>query len=288
MIEQLTWLVTGCTSGMGESLVYAILAKGDRVIATARGNEKSAIERLASLKEAGAAVMELDVAASESVIKEKVQEAWSIYGQVDVLVNNAGYIDGGIFEEIDEAFLTRVLRNNAIGPLNLTRAFIPYMRSRGTGTLLFMSSVGAYFGALGASAYVGAKGLLECTVPNIAVETAPFGLRTSILIPGFFKTKVFTPGNILWRAPNPLPDYAEVNKLAQDRCIAADGEQPGDPRKAGDIIVDAVKGTGQCEGMKLPLWLPLGPDAFQVIRANAQERLKVCDEWESIGSGTNF
>ncbi|KAJ5261411.1 Short-chain dehydrogenase/reductase SDR [Penicillium angulare] len=288
MTEQLTWLVTGCTSGMGESLVHAILAKGDRVIATARGREKSAVERLAPLKEAGAAVMELDVTASESVIKEKAEEAWSIYGKVDILVNNAGYIDGGIFEEIDEEFLTCVLRNNAIGPLNLTRAFLPYMRSRGTGTLLFMSSVGAYFGTPGASAYIGAKGLLEGIVPNIAVEVAPFGLRTSILTPGFFNTKVFTPGNIHWRAPNPLPDYAEMNKVAQDQCNAFDGHLPGDPRKAGDIIVDAVKGTGQCEGMELPLWLPLGSDAFEFIRGNVQAKLKICDEWEDIGSATNF
>lgn len=121
MTGHLTWLVTGCTSGMGESLVHAILAavsckshlqvgamrhvandhQGDRVIATGRGRESSGIERLASLEDAGAAVMELDVTASEEVIKAKVDEAWSIYGHVDVLINNAGYIDVGVFEEVE-------------------------------------------------------------------------------------------------------------------------------------------------------------------------------------------
>lgn len=187
-----------------------------------------------------------------------------------------------------EAFLTKVLHNNAIGPLNLTRALLPYMRGKGTGTLLFLSSFGAYFGSPGASAYVGAKGLLESMVPTLALEVAPFGLRTCIVTPGFFKTKVFTPGNILWRAPNPLPEYAEMNKIVQHKINAVDGQQPGDPRKAGDVVVEAVKGVGRCTGKELPLWLPLGADAFQAIRANSEAKLKVCDEWADIGSATNL
>ncbi|KAJ5639906.1 Short-chain dehydrogenase/reductase SDR [Penicillium longicatenatum] len=248
---------------------------GDRVIATGRGRETSGVERLA-LKNAGAAVMELDVTTLEVEIKAKVAQAWSIYGHVDVLVNNAGYIDAGVFEEVDEASLLRSLRTNAIGPLNLSRAFLPYMRSRGTGTLLFMSSVGAYYGAAGASPYSGAKGLLEAIVPNIAAEVAPFGLRTCLLTPGLFRTKVWIVENILYRAPNMLPEYEEVNQGIEDFCKNGDGNQPGDPRKAADIIVEAVKGQGRCEGMTLPPWLPLGPDGVQAIRTNPEAKLKVC------------
>ncbi|KAJ5548591.1 hypothetical protein N7513_005825 [Penicillium frequentans] len=262
--------------------------QGDRVIATGRGRESSGIERLASLEDAGAAVMELDVTASEEVIKAKVDEAWSIYGHVDVLINNAGYIDVGVFEEVDEASLVRSLRTNAIGPLNLTRAFLPYMRSRGTGTVLFMSSVGAYYGAPGASTYSGAKGLLESLVPNIAAEIAPFGLRTCMLTPGLFRTNVWTPGNILYRAPNIIPEYEEVNRGIKDLCKNGDGNQPGDPRKAADIIIEAVKGEGRCEGMTLPPWLPLGADGVQAIRDNSEAKSKVCNAWEVIASATDF
>ncbi|KAJ5999255.1 hypothetical protein N7451_007065 [Penicillium sp. IBT 35674x] len=246
MTGQLTWLVTGCTSGMEESLAHAILAAGDRVIATKRGRESSGIERLTSLKDAGAAVEELDVTASEEVIKAKVDEAWSIYGHVDVLVNNAGYIDVGVFEEVEwvtpdsikifflasnltpnsEASLVRSLRTNAIGPLNLTRAFLPYLRSRGTGTILFMSSVGAYYGAPGASTYSGAEAL-----------------------PPRLRLLVFEPSA-----------KQEVSRGIKDLCKNGDGDQPGDPRKAADIIIEAVKGEGRCEGMALPPWLPLGAD----------------------------
>ncbi|KAJ5522067.1 hypothetical protein N7527_006182 [Penicillium freii] len=288
MTGQLTWFVTGCSSGMGEGLVRAILAAGDQVIATARARNSDALDRIAPLKEAGAAVMELDVTASAEVLNAKAKEAWAIYGKIDVLVNNAAYIDAGVFEEIDEAFLTQAIRTNAIGPLNLTRAFLPYMRDRRTGTILFMSSVGAYYGAPGASAYAGSKGLLEGLVPNLSLEIEQFGLRTCMVTPGYFRTSVMTSGNILYRAPNPLSEYVETNLLVKAGCDAADGNQPGDPLKAGALIVEAVRGEGRCTGKELPFRLPLGPDAISAIRGNSQAKLRICDEWEDFASATNF
>lgn len=187
-----------------------------------------------------------------------------------------------------ETFLTQAIRTNAIGPLNLTRAFLPYMRARRTGTILFMSSVGAYYGAPGASAYAASKGLLEGLVPNLSLEIEQFGLRTCMVTPGYFRTSVMTPGNILYRAPNPLPEYVELNRLVKAGCDAADGNQPGDPLKAGALIVDAVRGEGQCTGKALPVRLPLGPDAISAIRENSQAKLRICDEWEDFASATHF
>ncbi|KAH8703917.1 hypothetical protein BGW36DRAFT_414274 [Talaromyces proteolyticus] len=285
MAGKLTWLVTGCSSGLGEALALAILAAGDNVIATARSGQDSAFERLAPLKEVGIAIMEINVTAPVDVLNAKVKEAWSITGQIDVLINNAAYIDAGVIEEIDEPFITNALRNNVFGPLNLTRALLPYMRVCQSGTILFMSSVGAYYGAPGASAYSGSKGLLEGLVPNLALEIQPFGLRTCLVTPGYYRTQVIRPGNILYRAPNHLPEYAEMNKLIEAGCNAADGNQPGDPRKAAALIVEAVQGEGRCANKQLPERLPLGPDAFKAIRANCEAKLKICDEWESSRVG---
>ena len=95
-MTQLTWLVTGCSSGFGEVFVRSILARGDRAIATARGD----VARLALLKDAGAAVLSLDVTASQANINAKVEEAIAIYGGIDVVVNSAGYIEAGIAEEV--------------------------------------------------------------------------------------------------------------------------------------------------------------------------------------------
>ncbi|KAL5339663.1 hypothetical protein BJX70DRAFT_397607 [Aspergillus crustosus] len=113
------------------------------------------------------------------------------------------------------------------GPLNLTRAFLPYMRSRKTGTIIFISTVGSHFGAPGAGAYSGSKGLQEGLVPNLAIEIA-----------------VMTPGNILYRAPNQIPEYAQLG-LIRAGCDATDGNQPGDPVKVARLIVDAVRGEGR-------------------------------------------
>jgi NAD(P)-dependent dehydrogenase (short-subunit alcohol dehydrogenase family) len=187
-----------------------------------------------------------------------------------------------------EQYLINALRNNVIGPLNLVRGFLPYMRSRGSGTLLFMSSVGAYYGSPCAGSYSGSKGLLEALVPNLSLEIAPFGLRTCLLTPGYFRTSVMTRGNVLYRAPNPLPEYAEMNRLLQAGCDAMDGNQLGDPKKAAEVIVEAVRGEGRCEGKTLPPRLPVGPDAIQAIKNNCTEKLKICEEWEAIVSSTNL
>lgn len=187
-----------------------------------------------------------------------------------------------------EAFLTRAIRTNVLGPLNLTRFFLPYMRGRRTGTILFMSSVGPYFGAPGASSYSGSKGLLEGLVPSLTAEIGPFDLRTCLLTPGYFRTNVMTPGNIQYRAPNQLPEYAEMNQLIQAGCNASDGTQPGDPLKASTLIVDAVKSQGQCAGKELPDRLPLGPDGVKAIRDNSEAKLRICDEWQHLASATDF
>ncbi|KAJ5784176.1 uncharacterized protein N7503_009388 [Penicillium pulvis] len=289
MTGQLIWLVTGCSSGFGEAFVRAILAKGDRVIATTRANDGvSGLDRLAHLKDLGAATLELDVTAPEKELNNKAEEAWKIYGQVDVLVNNAGYVEAGIFEELDEKTITESLRTNVLGPMNLTRAFIPLMRAAKSGTIIFVGSVGIYYGAPGANCYTGAKGLIEGMVPNLATEIALFGIRTSILVTGHFRTKLMDPANMRFRAPNPQSEYNEINKLINAGLAAQNGTQPGDPRKACELVVEAVRGEGRCAGKELPLRLPLGSDAFKYIRENCAERLQLCDTWDGIMSQTDY
>ncbi|KAJ5536591.1 hypothetical protein N7513_009777 [Penicillium frequentans] len=289
MTGQLVWFVTGCSSGLGEALVRAILAKGDKVIATARASKGiSGVNRLSALQEAGAAVLELDVNSSEHKLAEIAAQAWQIYGHVDVVVNNAGYLDVGITEQYDTQHLTNILRTNVFGPLSLSRAFLPLMRARKTGTLLFEGAASLYTAIPGASSYAGSKGLLEGIVQKMASEIEPFGIRTSLLIFGHFRTGIFSPENLKYSMPNQLPDYMELEGLIGDICNGSHGTQAGDPERACELVVEAVRGEGRCAGMKLPLKLPIGPDAFQVIREDCLARLKVCDEWEGITTETNL
>jgi NAD(P)-dependent dehydrogenase (short-subunit alcohol dehydrogenase family) len=183
--------------------------------------------------------------------------------------------------------LIDALRINVLGPLNLTRAFLPLMRERKTGTILFVGSVGIYYAVPGANCYTGSKGLLEGLVPNLALEIAPFGIRTSILTFGNFRTELMAEGNIKYRAPNPLPVYDELNKIIQAGCAAQNQSQPGDPKKACEVVIEAVKGEGRCANKELPLRLPVGADAFDIIKSSCQERISLCKEWDGITSQTN-
>jgi len=184
--------------------------------------------------------------------------------------------------------LTNILRTNVFGPLSLSRAFLPLMRARKTGTLLFEGSASLYTTVPGASSYAGSKGLLEGIVQKMAGEIAPFGIRTSILIFGHFRTEIFSPENLKYSMPHQLPDYTELEGLVGDICNASHGTQAGDPARACKLVVDAVRGEGWGVGVELPLRLPVGPDAFEVMREDCLARLKICEEWEGITTETNI
>lgn len=161
------------------------------------------------------------------------------------------------------------------------------MRARKTGTLLFVGSVSIYYTMQTSGSYIGSKALLEGLATNLAVEVAPFGLRTSILTFGHFRTDILLPNKRQSRAPNKLSEYEEINNAALERIEKAHGSWPGDARKGSELVVDAVRGEGSCSGKELPLRLPIGSDTFGIMRDDLQKRLQVCDEWEDIMSKTD-
>lgn len=143
-----------------------------------------------------------------------------------------------------------------------------------------------FFAAPGSLTYCSGKGAIDALVPTLAMEVAPWNIRTCTLIPGHFKTKVFS--NYKATPPNSLPDYAEMNKAIEALVSSFDGNQPGDPRKATDIVVDAVHGDGVAAGKTLPERLPLGADGIKIVRDNCRAKEAACDEWEEIVSATDF
>lgn len=151
-----------------------------------------------------------------------------------------------------------------------------------------MSSMGAYTGYAMGTCYTGSKGFLETAVPTLGLEVAQFNIRVCLLTPGYFRTTVFAPGNVHFRAPSSVPDYDELRKTVEGVVRAGDGTLPGDPRKGARLIVDAVRGEGDCVGKTLPLRLPLGDDGFQVVRESCEDKLRICDEWEEIMSKTRL
>lgn len=161
-MPQLVWLVTGCSSGFGLQFVHSILARGDLVIATARN--LSSIAHLSDL--AGVDTLQLDITAPEESVNATVAQAIKIHGRIDVLLNNAGHVQIGLWEDLEYADWTRQFDTNVFGPIKVTKALLPHLRARGQGTIVFVSSLNGFVGHPVTGAYAGSKHALEGMIPS--------------------------------------------------------------------------------------------------------------------------
>ncbi|RYP63502.1 hypothetical protein DL771_009247 [Monosporascus sp. 5C6A] len=279
-----TWLITGCSTGFGELFVRQLRASGDNVIAAGR----NAQTKLAHLVDTGASILELDVSAPPAEINATMAEAWNIYPDgIDVVVNNAGYILSGAVEELTQQDMEDVFKTNFHGPLNITRALLPRLRSKGNGTLFYMSSQAGWHADPSAAGYCASKFALEGAVECLAQELAIFapGVKVLIAEPGYFRTRAFHNIN---HVPPRIPDYAEFNAAVCKAEASIAGNEPGNAEKAVAIMIDLIKGTGVAAGKQVPLRVPLGSDGWARIRAKCENMLKICDDWEEIAKSTDI
>ncbi|KAI1080025.1 NAD(P)-binding protein [Whalleya microplaca] len=280
-MEKLVWLVTGCSSGFGELFVRQILSRGDLVIATGRQ-----LQRIKHLEQAGAAILELDVTHSQQSLATIITKAIAIYGRLDVLVNNAAYIAAGACEDIDYEQILAQFETNVFGVLKVTRAALPHMRERRTGTLVFIGSRSGWWGDPYVGPYTASKFALEGLVECLSRETESFGIRTLLIEPGRFRTMILSPEN-LQIVQSSIPDYVQASKTFATGLAQEDRTQPGDTHRAVKIIVDLVRGEGCAEGKDLPFRLPLGTDCYDTIKEKCEETLHLLEEWKGIINSTN-
>ncbi|PVI02402.1 NAD(P)-binding protein [Periconia macrospinosa] len=281
-MPQLTWLITGCTSGLGEAFVRGIIARGDKVIATTRGD----VSRISTLAEAGAKTFSLDVTAPRSEIDAVVQNILK-ENTIDVLVNNAGYVEAGLAEEVTYENYVNQFETNFFGVVKTTQALLPHFREKKSGTVVFLGSSGGLAGEPGAGPYCATKHALEGWNDVLRLETAHLGIRPIIFELGFFRTKIFNKDNLRFRTTN-FSDNDPIRELVGGMVQQVDGNQPGDPAKAVSIMVDVVKGEGVAEGKAFPNRLPLGPDCLATLRKHRVNDLLIANEWEEVIRSTNF
>ncbi|KAI2616826.1 NAD(P)-binding protein [Hypoxylon sp. NC1633] len=279
-----TWLITGCSSGFGELFVRKLRAGGDNVIATGR----SADVKLAHLKETGAEILDLDISMTSEVIKARVEKAWSLYPDgIDVVVNNAGYILTGAVEEISPQDMENVMKTNFFGPFHITRAILPQLRAKGKGTLLYMSSQAGWHGDPSAAGYCSSnfalEGMVECLSKELAL-VAP-GIKVLLVEPGYFGTRAFH--NVNYAHLRNETDYDQFNAGARAHIASVINNEPGDPDKAVDRMIELVEGTGMAEGKTVPLRVPLGSDGWEKVKTKCEETLKICEEWEGVARSTD-
>jgi len=232
MSEKKVWFITGAGRGMGVEIAKAALAAGDAVVATGRNTEAvaNAVGEADDLL-----VVKLDVT-SRADAEAAVQAAAERFGRIDVLVNNAGNFYAGYFEELTPEQIERQLATSLIGPMTVTRAVLPVMRKQRSGHLISISSTAGFTGFEFCSAYAASKFGLEGWTESVQHEVTPFGITTTIVNPGFFRTELLTKESVTYAEPS-LADYADRTAEQLKSWNAQSGQQPGDPAKLAQALV---------------------------------------------------
>ena len=230
------WMITGAGRGMGVSFARAALAVGDAVVATGRRPD----EVTAALgSSARLLAVKLDVT-STTDSTAAVAAAVERFGRLDVLVNNAGASFKGYFEEMSPQQVAAQLATNLIGPMNVTRAALPVMRRQRSGHLVAISSGAGLMGFEYSSVYAASKAGLEGWMGALDQEVAPFGIRTTIVNPGFFRTTLASPESLVW-PELAIDDYAERSAAQHTWWSAQNGQQPGDPDKLATALLTILE-----------------------------------------------
>ncbi|KAJ7613649.1 dehydrogenase [Mycena polygramma] len=269
-------LITGCSTGFGRELAKEALSANLRVIATARRPET-----LDSLKELGAKTLRLDVTASTEELKQFASEALSLYGQVDYLINNAGFLHAGALEENTHEENLAQFNTNFFGLINVTTAFLPHMRERKRGTIVNVSSQGPWVCPPGAGIYCASKAAVDAISATWASELAGFGIRCISIQLGSCRTSVW--GNNLKVAKVRIDDkgydamhdfIVEFNQIA--------GKERGDTAIAATKLIAAVTSESA-----LPVRLALGEDAYEYGKAFYEKGLEELKMWKEVSTGTD-
>lgn len=268
------WFVTGTSSGFGRSIVTEVVRRGECVVATAR--DPQALADLVALAPDRVHAVQLDVTKPDQ-IESAITAAFERFGQVDVLVNNAGYSILGALEETSDAELRSAFEPMFFGPVALTRALLPHFRERRSGTIVQITSVGGVVTAPGFGAYCAVKHALEALSEALAGEVEPYGIRVLIVEPGAFRTRLFGGA---FRSLPAMPEYTESVGPTRAYAEKEAGNQAGDPDKAARAIVDAVAAGAP------NLRLPLGADAVAGIRAKLKAIAADVDQNEAVANAT--
>ena len=271
------WFITGAGRGMGVDIAKAALAAGHAVVASGR-NPARVSAALGAHDDL--LVVKLDVTDPDDA-KDAVRAAVERFGRIDVLVNNAGNFYAGFFEELSPEDFRAQVETLLFGPLNVTRAVLPVMRAQRSGLVIAISSTAGLVGAEFNSAYAAAKFAVEGWIESLAPEVAPFGIRTMVVEPGFFRTDLLTPESTSYAEPS-IDDYAERTNQTVAAWNAMDGQQGGDPAKLANALVQLA---GQEEP---PLRWVAGADAIATVEQKAKDLLAQVDAYRELSSSLAY
>ena len=272
-----TWLVTGCSTGIGRAIADAVLAAGDRVVVTARKMQD--VADFTPRHPETALAVALDVR-DDAQVAGAFAAAETRFGAVDVLVNNAGYGYIGSVEEGDLDEVRAMFETNFWGAVRMTRAALPGMRARRSGRIINISSLAGRIANPATGYYSTSKFALEALTSALAREVAGFGIKVTAIAAGQYRTDFS--GRSLKAAAGPIGDYDSTVHARIGLVKSVDGKQPGDPAKLARAII-AVAGMPDP-----PIHLVMGPDAYAAIKARLEETLASMEQFKELTVSTNF
>ncbi|MHA7278447.1 oxidoreductase [Arthrobacter sp. MDT2-2] len=270
-----TWLITGCSTGLGRALAEAVLSRGDRAVVTAR--DASTVEDLASDYPDTALALALDVTDAGQV-RTAIERGTEAFGGIDVLVNNAGYGYRAAVEEGDDDDVRTLFDTHFFGSVDMIKAVLPQMRARRSGTIVNLSSIGAKITPAGSGYYAAVKAAIEGLTGSLRKEVGPLGITAMVVEPGGFRTDFS--GRSLQQSVDAIGDYSETAGKRRKENDTTHGTQPGDPAKAAAAIITAVESTDT------PEVLVLGSDAISAHTGVLQAQLDSLETWRPLGEST--
>jgi NAD(P)-dependent dehydrogenase (short-subunit alcohol dehydrogenase family) len=271
--DKKTWFITGAGRGMGVDFAKAALAAGHNVVATGR-NPDAVAETLGDSDDL--LVVKLDVTSGQDA-EAAVKAAVDRFGGIDVLVNNAASFYAGYFEELTPEQMERQLAVSLIGPMNVTRAVLPVMRKQRSGHVVTISSSAAFAGFEYSSAYAASKFGVDGWMESLAPEIAPFGIRTTVVNPGFFRTELLTKESTSYAEPS-IDEYAERSAAQREFWEAMNGQQGGDPAKLAQALLTIT------DQEQPPLRFVAGADAIALAEQKLAERQQQIDAFRELSS----
>jgi NAD(P)-dependent dehydrogenase (short-subunit alcohol dehydrogenase family) len=276
MKQQKVWFVTGASKGFGLSIVKQLLAQGIPVAATTRNLDEL---NKAVGKDDNFLPLAVDLV-SEKSVEDAIAATVNKFGRVDVVVNNAGYGLVGGLEELTDAESRQNFDVNVFGLLNVVRKALPYLRAQGSGHIINFSSIGGLVGDFpGFGIYCATKFAVNGLTESLAAEVKPFGIHTTIVAPGYFRTNFLSSGSLI-TPKQPIDEYANVRASQQHHQDSLDGQQSGDPEKAAAAVIKIAAVDNP------PLHFFLGEDAYNLAHKKLDALKNELESWKELTVST--
>lgn len=272
------WFVTGASKGLGLSLVNALLSQGYQVAATSRTSE--ALTEAVGIHD-NFLPLKMDVTSNDAVAKA-IGETLKAFGRIDVVVNNAGYCQIGTLEELSDDEVKKNFEVNVFGPLNVIRNAARYLREQRSGHIFNISSVGGVVGNYpGFGIYCSTKFAMAGYSEALEEELKPFGVHTTVVYPGYFRTSFLTKGSVQ-RPRKSINDYVKAREMEAAHLDHINGNQPNDPEKAVELLIEVSKMDNP------PVHFFMGEDSYELASKKMNLLKSELEKWKEYTMSTAY